>query len=214
VSDFVLIHPRDDGAARVASDWGKSLETALGAKGHKVSVEVTDVRVKKSDLSPADTTNISSALGEPVNLICYLGHGDTHNWLTGGAPTVSSKDFIAAKSKAIVSIACKTGRSLGPDANTAGVEAWLGFSSKVAVVNTNGRYPIGDAIVDGLSVLGSGKTMQEARDEVYAQLDQVVKDYDMGGKYQSHSTATLGYFSALAMRDHLVLHGTASFAPL
>ena len=56
--------------------------------------------------------------------------------------------------------------------------------------------------------------MQETCDEIYANLDQVVTQYDTGGKYSNDPTAPIGYFSALAMRDHLVLHGVAGMVPL
>jgi hypothetical protein len=82
------------------------------------------------------------------------------------------------------------------------------------VATAAGTYPLGDAIVDGLSLLATSKTMQEARDEIYANLDQVVKDYDTGGKYATDPKAGFGYFSALAMRDHLALHGNVAFRPL
>jgi hypothetical protein len=206
MSDFVLIHPRDDGKAQRASVWARALEASLVAGGHNVVSDVTD-------LTPADTANIRSALGAAATLICYFGHGETHSWLTAGAVTVNATDFPAAVGKAVVSIACKTGCNLGPDAITSGVETWLGFTSRVAIMATAaGTYPLGDAIVDGLSLLGTSKTMQEARDEIYANLDQVLKDYDTGGKYATDPV--IGYWSALAMRDHLVLHGNVAFKPL
>jgi hypothetical protein len=94
------------------------------------------------------------------------------------------------------------------------VTSWLGFTINVAVIAPQkGVDPIGDAMVAGLSVLGSGQTMQKARDELYAQLDQVATDYDTG-RFSTHVAATLGYYAALAMRDHLVVHGAGSFAPL
>jgi hypothetical protein len=166
------------------------------------------------DLSPADRAHILAALKSAGNLICYFGHGNEHSWLTASVSTAISSDFVPATGKAVVSIACRTGCKLGPDAITAGVEAWLGFTIKVAVIAPHlGLDPIGDAIVAGVSVLGSGKTMQDSRDALYSELDTVATGYDTG-KWSSHPGAALKYYAALAMRDHIVLHGTTTFVPL
>lgn len=204
---FALIRPRDNAGARQASDWGDSVADAFLTSGHSKSIDIDDT-------SPADKAHIIPALGSKVGLICYFGHGSEHSWLTGGVGTVTAGDFTSAASKAVASIACKTGCNLGPDAVTAGVEAWLGFTISVAVIVPHkGVDPIGDAIVAGLSVLGAGQTMRQSRDELYSQLDQVRQDYDTG-RFSSYPVAVLGYFAALAMRDHLVLHGTTGFSPL
>jgi hypothetical protein len=203
---FALIRPKDDAVAHQASDWGDSVESAFLGSGHTKSVNV-------DDLSPA---NIVAALGTLASLICYFGHGDECSWLTRGARTVFAADFTRAAAKGVVSIACKTGCHLGPDAITAGVEAWLGFTSNVAVTGIGphkGADPFGDAIVAGLSVLGASQTMQQSRDQLYSELDQLSIEYDTG-KFNSHPGAGLKYFAAIAMRDHLVLHGTATFIPL
>jgi hypothetical protein len=207
MGDFILIHPRDPGVGTTASNWARRFGANLTASGHFQTTEV-------DDSTPADSSHVAAALGGTGSLIGYFGHGDEDNWLTKGAPTVDSSHFVASAGKAVVSIACKTGCNLGPDSVTAGVQSWLGFTCQVAVVNTNSRYPSGDAIVAGLSVAGASKTMREVHDQVYSELDQVMQDYDFGGKFDGHSTAALGYFSALAMRDHLVLHGASNFAPL
>ncbi len=207
MSSFALIRPKDDKNALQASDWGDHVANAFAAGGHTKLVDV-------DDLSPADHRNIVSSLGSQVSLICYFGHGNEHVWLTGGASTVTSNDFAHAASKAVVSIACKTGCNLGPDAITSGVEAWIGFTTYVAVISPyKGVDPIGDAIVAGLTGLGYGQTMQQSRDELYSQLDTVANEYDTG-MFSTHPNANLKYYAAIAMRDHLVLHGTASFAPL
>jgi hypothetical protein len=207
MSSFALIRPGDDARAQQASDWADSVAGNFIAAGHAKSTDV-------DDLTPADRGNIVAALGSSGNLICYFGHGDEHSWLTAGIGTVRSSDFASATGKAVVSIACKTGRNLGPDAITAGVEAWLGFTINVAVIAPHkGFDPIGDAVVGGVSVLASGHTMQDSRDELYSELDNVATGYD-NGKWSGHPGAALKYYAALAMRDHIVLHGTAALIPL
>jgi hypothetical protein len=207
MSSFALIRPKDDARAQQASNWAGSVSAAFAKSGH---TKLADV----DDLSPANQANIIAALGSAVSLICYFGHGDEHSWLAGGAVMVQAADFSIAGAKAVVSAACKTGCNLGPDAVTSGVEAWLGFTLNVAVIAPHkGVDPIGDAIVAGLSVLGAGRTMQQSRDELYSELDKVVAGYDTGA-FSAHPGATLKYYAALAMRDHLVLHGTSGFTPL
>src|SRR5438552_1694023 len=66
--------------------------------------------------------------------------------------------------------------------------------------------PIGEAIVNGLSLLGGPGAMQQARDEIRNNMDQLVTAYDTG-KYSLHPAAGIGYFAAMAPRDHVVVHG-------
>ena len=206
-SSFSTIRPQDDANSQQCSDWADNLITSLTASGHTKAIDV-------DNLTPADTPNIVAALKSSSNLICYFGHGDESNWLTHNATTVDKSNVSAAAGKAVVSVACKTARGLGPDAITAGVEAWLGFTCKVPVITPHkGVDPVGDAIVDGLTVLGAAKTMQEARDEIRSKMDQLVTEYDTG-KYALHPAANIGYFAALALRDHVVVHGNTGFVPL
>jgi hypothetical protein len=205
---FIVIRPKDDAAARQSSDWCDTLCGNLVADGH---IELADV----DDTSPPDTANITTALRKGGDLICYFGHGDETAWLTVGVPTIDATNISAAKGKAVVSIACKTGKDLGPDAITAGVICWLGFTIKVSVMSRHKtRDPFGDAIVKGLSVLGVHKSMQEARDEICSNLDQLVTDFDTGGSLSSHPASVIGYYSAMSLRDHIVAHGNFAHRPL
>jgi hypothetical protein len=206
MASYALIRPEDDADARQASTWADSLGKKLSSISHNKTADVDAG-------SPPDQAQIVAALGAVCSLICYFGHGDKDSWLTGRT-RVKGGDFVPAKGKAVISIACKTGCNLAPDALTAGVRTFLAFSSKVAVIAIyNGADPIGDAIVDGLSVLSSGSTMQQSRDEIYSKLDGVVNDYDTG-QFRSHPAANFGYFAAMAMRDHIVVHGDTAFQPL
>lgn len=164
--------------------------------------------------TPADATEITKVLGGSADLICYFGHGDEDHWLTSGAPTIDAGNVSAAAGKAILSIACRAGRNLGPDAITAGVISWLGFTIAVPVIAPHKTHdPIGEAIVRALAGLGGKGTMQQARDDMAAEFDQLVDDYDTG-KFSTHPAAPLGYFAAMCLRDHVVLHGKTSCQPL
>jgi hypothetical protein len=55
--------------------------------------------------------------------------------------------------------------------------------------------------------------MQDARDDIEANFGALVNHYDTG-KYSGHPAAQFGYYAALALRDHVVLHGRASSKPL
>jgi hypothetical protein len=212
VGSFAIIRPRDDQQARQASDWADELIKQLTAGAHR---RIADI----DDRTPPDAANILGALAGSSDLVCYFGHGDENSWLTGQLPTLDTGSATAAKGspangRAIVSVACKTGCNLGPAAITAGVQAWLGFTTKIAAIKPHKTTdPIGSAIVDGLALLGNRGTMQQARDQLASNFDQLVTDYDTG-RYMMHPEAEIGYFAAMAMRDHVVVHGTVSFQPL
>jgi len=204
---FTLIRPADDADAQQASDWADALSASLTADGHTKGTDVDSG-------TPADTVNVENAYKAKANLICYFGHGDEDNWLTSSSPTLAGNALPACGAKAVVSVACKTGCKLGPAAVTAGVESWLGFTIKVAIIKPYRNVdPIGDAIVDGLEGLGKGDRMQDARDDIEANFGALVNHYDTG-KYSGHPAAQFGYYAALALRDHVVLHGRASSKPL
>jgi hypothetical protein len=206
MGDLVVVRPRDDDHARQASDWCDELVAALSIDGHNVVVDVDDT-------APADSQTIRAALVQAARLIVYFGHGDERSWLTLGAPTVDSTNVDAVAGKAVVSVACRTGKVLGPDAITAGAVAWLGFTIKVPVIAPHkNRDPIGDAICDGLGTLAGG-TMQHARDEIAAQCDMLVQSFD-AGSLSRHPASAMGYYAAMALRDHVVIHGNSQHEPL
>jgi hypothetical protein len=208
VASFVIIHPQDDASAQQASDWGNDFARQLVNGGHTSAGDV-------DQSTPATAAAIAAVLRGSADLVCYFGHGDEDSWLTNSSHTIDSSNVHAAVGKPVVSIACKTTRRLGPDAITAGVISWLGFSISVAVIAPHKHSdPIGEAIVGGLAYLGNGVTMQQARDEIAANLDQLVADFDNGGKHASHPAAALGYFAAMSMRDHLVVQGHTACVPL
>jgi hypothetical protein len=205
---IVMIRPRDDAASQQASDWADDLLTILNLNGHSVVVDVDDT-------TPPDTANIVAAVGKPADLVCYFGHGDETSWLTSGSSTLSASSATGISAGAVVSVACKTGCSFGPGAVTAGVRSWLGFTIKVPVIAPHKtKDPMGEAIVNGIAQLATQGTMQMARDEIVSLLDQVVTDYDFRGRYSSHPGASFGYFAAMALRDHVVVHGNHNLQPL
>jgi hypothetical protein len=168
-----------------------------------------------NDTTPANKAEIVKAIRTTVNVICYFGHGDEDSWLTNGASTLDAATVSSVKAKTIISIACRTACKLGPNAITAGVRSWLGFTIKVPIIAPHKNLdPIGDAIVNGLSVLGNKGTMQSARSDIVTLLDQVVRDYDDNGKHHSHPEHAIGYYSAMALRDHVVVHGRLNSQPL
>jgi len=207
MGDFIVIRPRDDGAARQASDWCDSLIKKFTKAGHYKHNDV-------DDHSPADKATISAALSGTGDLICYFGHGNETAWLTGGSATVDASNVGVASPKAVVSIACKTACLLGPDSVTSGIICWLGFTINVPVVSPHRTHdPFGDAIVNGLAGLGKGKSMQQVRDDIASNLDQLSVAFDTGA-LNSHPASTLCYFSAMCLRDHVVVHGNSAHKPL
>jgi hypothetical protein len=205
---FTVIRPKDDAEARQASRWCDDLIADLSGKGHIKIVDIDDYP------NYPDGASISSALKQQSDIVFYFGHGDENAWITSRKVTIDSRKIKAARGKAVVSIACKTGRNLGPNAVTAGVTCWLGFSIKVPVVGpNNGRDPFGEAIVKGLSCLGAHKSMQQAHDDLYDALDKLVDEFD-NGVFKHHKAANLGYFGAMSLRDQIVIQGKAKHRPL
>ena len=207
MGDVIVIRPRDDGDAKQASDWCDALVAKLESDGHTV---VEDV----ADHTPAEEAEIVAALGRQAALVLYFGHGDETSWLTYDQATVDGANVKAAAKKAVVSIACKTGHSLAPAAIGAGVSAWLGFTMKVPVVAPHKHAdPVGEAIAGGLEQLGTGGTLQQARDSIATNFHVLVDEFDTGG-LKDHPAADVGYYASLAMKDRVGVHGSANHRPL
>ena len=206
---FITICPQDDAGARQAATWCHELQAELEAKGHWFANWV-------DERTPADRAGIESALRERANLVVYVGHGASDAWLTHDQPTVDRSNVRAAAEKAVVCIACLTSRELAPEAITAGVTVWLGFAIKVPVIDPHKNVdPIGEAIVRGLTWLGSGASVGEAGEVLVATLGEIAEECDdMGGRFQGHPGRWATYYGALALQGHLVVHGDAGHRPL
>jgi hypothetical protein len=109
-------------------------------------------------------------------------------------------------------VACKTGVQFGPDAITAGVKSWMGLTVKLGYVAAPGLDPFGDAAVRALSILDPGVSMQDLLNKWIDEFDQLVTACDTGGLHAS-ALGQLAYFVAVAVRDHVVLHGTVAACP-
>ena len=98
---------------------------------------------------------------------------------------------------------------------TAGIICWLGFTIKCAVPSPHkNQDPFGDAVYAGLSRLAIGGTMQDAYDDLKAELDQLVNKFDLGGSLNNFPGADMLYFAAAAMRDNVSLAGNSTCQPL
>lgn len=208
MSAFVIVRPQDDSAARQASDWCDALVAKFIAFGHTL---VDDV----DEATPAEAPEIERAMRAEARLVCYFGHGDRDAWHTDDQPMIDRGNVKAAAGKAVLSIACLTSRELGPDAVTAGVVTWLGFTIKVPVlVPHKNADPFGEAIVAALAGLASGATMGDVRDALVAACEQLVVEFDQSGRFHGHPAQPVGYYGALALQSHVSLHGAAAHRPL
>jgi hypothetical protein len=208
MGSIIIIRPRDDAASQQASDWADDLVKKLIKNGHTIAADV-------NDQTPPNKGKIASAINKAADVIFYFGHGDEDSWLTNWKSTLDASNVSSANGKTVISVACKTACKIGPNAITAGVKSWLGFTINVAVISPHKNAdPIGDAIVKGLALLGSKATVQRARDEIALLLAQVKDDYDANGKYHKHPEARLGYYAAMALSDHVVVHGNVNLQPL
>lgn len=207
MADVVMIRPQDDLSARYASDWADQAISVLSVAGHAIVADI-DQR------SPADTAAILAAIGNGSPLVCYFGHGDDGSWLTNSIATVDATTVEAAAGKCVISVACLTARSLGPDAINSGVLAWLGFTILVPVFAPHrNHYPIGEAIAESLAVLGAGGTMEELRSEIVRQLYDLSDEFDHGS-LAHHPAKGIGYYGSLALADHVVVNGATTVMPL
>jgi hypothetical protein len=205
---FVVIRPEDDAAAEQASAWCSALVAELAARGHTLVEEV-------DELTPADTGSIEAALSAPATLVCYFGHGTPDSWQTNGETTIDKSNAGAAASKVVVSIACFTGRNLGPDAVNAGVTSWLGFTMKIPVIAPyKALDPVGEALVRGLEDLSTAGTIGDVRDSLITAFDELAVDYDDGGALAGHPAQPVGYYGALALKANVVVAGSKTAVPL
>lgn len=208
MSEYAVICPRDDVPAKQASSWCDDLRQILDHKGGHKIVACVD------DRSPADTASIANALASPASLVLYFGHGTDGEWLTLSAVTIDRSSIGAATGKAVISIACNTSRALGPDAITAGVRSWLGFTFPVPVLSAvNGRDVLGEAMAAGLSCVAFNASMQQVRDELMRELNQMVDELQYGA-LSRHPGAEVGMFLVECLRQHVALNGDASHVPL
>jgi|RhiMetdeSRZDD1v2_1073273.scaffolds.fasta_scaffold33395_5 hypothetical protein len=208
---FIAIHPDNvnDSAAGDLSRWCVEATKRARAQGHHLSSHVTRV-------TPCDRANVDGALAAAGEVIFFFGHGD-ENSLKGEnqAAVVDSKNAHQAKQKAVVAVACKSGRALGPDAIIAGVRSYLGFTIKLGWIPPYPGQPdvFMDAMLSSLDVLLGGGTLQDLRDRLYSELEAVADYYDTGAgsKYRN---ALNGYFVATAVKDNIAALGDVQFAPL
>jgi hypothetical protein len=68
------------------------------------------------------------------------------------------------------------------------------------------------AVVNALSILDPGVSMQDLLNKWISEFDQLVVACDTGGLHAS-SLGQLAYFVAVAVRDHVVLHGSVTVCP-
>ncbi|GAT03711.1 C25 family cysteine peptidase [Mycolicibacterium fortuitum] len=209
MGEYVGICPRDDGHSRIASDWYTRLSDRLKRSGHIEKYYLSDKR-------GADYSTIRIALAEVgPGLVLYFGHGTADAWTVQGKAVTHSSDAAVAKGKAVVSVACKTGRNLGPDAVNGGVVAWLGFTIPVPTIAPHGRLdPLGDAIVDGIAQLGNGGSMADARAALEAELRALSDEYRSGGRFSHHPNAVIGFWACGWLADNVSLAGATAWRPL
>jgi hypothetical protein len=209
VGAFVTICPQDGAEARQASTWCDELRAEFEAKGHWFANWV-------DERTPADRAGTENALRERADLVCYFGHGAPDAWLTHDQATVDQANVRAAAGKAVVCIACLTSRELAPEAITAGVTVWLGFTIKVPVIDPHKNVdPIGEAMVAGLKWLASGASVGEAGDVLVGTLGEIADECeDLGGRFHNHPGRWATYYGALALQGHLVVHGDPHHRPL
>jgi hypothetical protein len=208
VGAFAVVRPQDDATARQVSDWCDALVAELVARGHVLVDEVDEA-------TPAEAAEIERALRAGAELVLYFGHGSRDAWRTNGRPTIYSGNVGAAAGKAVVSIACLTGRELGPDAVAAGLVAWLGFTIAFPVLAPHKNAdPFGATIVSACAGLASGATMGGLRDAIVAACAQLAVDFDHGGRFFGHPGQPVGYYGALALQSHVSIAGDAAHRPL
>jgi Peptidase family C25 len=205
---FLVIRPGDDAAARQAAEWCSELADRLVAAGHELIGDV-------DELTPAHSPEILTALQTDAELVCYFGHGASDSWRTDDLATIDSANVGVAAGKVVISVACLTGRGLGPDAITAGVRSWLGFTIKIPVIAPHVSVdPIGEAFANGLAGLAGFATIGDVRDALIAAFAQLADDYDEGGRFAGHPAQAIGYYGALALQDHITVDGSRSQVPL
>jgi hypothetical protein len=208
MGSFTTICPRDDAEARRASDWCADLRARLEAGGHW-SAHIVD------DRTPADRPAVELGLQTPVDLVLYFGHGATDAWLTDGAKTLDPSNVGTVAPQALVSIACLTGRDLGPEAVRAGATAWLGFTIMVPVVDPHKNVdPIGEAIVQGLAEFGRGACFADVCLALQTAFDALSRRCQGAtGVYGGHPGRWLSYYGALALRQSTTVEGAGDHRP-
>jgi hypothetical protein len=124
-------------------------------------------------------SNVNAAM-RSTDATLYFGHGTA---TALGVPTlVDSANVSKAANKLLLAFACKAGITLGGDAISQQVTAFLGFADLVSVPSPPPGYsdPIGAAVNAALTLLVQGKTIKDVHDKLISELKQVETDYSVG----------------------------------
>ncbi len=198
-----------DPAAADLYNWCVELEQRLVARGHSTGSVVDGT-------SPCDMVNATVALGSTYDAIFFFGHGAADS-LTGtnGQPAVDQTNIANAKSRVVIAVACLAGRSLGPDAITAGIEVFLGWNVKLLwlkpAAGQLGRF--GSAVVDGLETFGHGTRVEQVKEQLRDELDAVAEYYRIGAG-SGGPNSRLAYYGAAAAAGQVALCGNEKAVPL
>jgi hypothetical protein len=184
--------------------------------------------------SPTPPTSLTADVAAS-NIIIFYGHGSwskllvrdasgtDHVWFESKAtaPTLGPAAF---KGKTLVALACETGDTFGPDAQTAGASGFLGFDEALVVIDT-ATVPsthFQDAIVSGADEILNGKSTTDAARRMKDLFKDTHDFFKTGGGrtdpnavfariYASWAAAASSRFSLLVL---FAIRRAAEFPPL
>jgi hypothetical protein len=209
MGSFTVIRPQDDFLTQQCARWAADFITHA-TPAHSLVMDLDGSKTW------ADQSAVLAAVAQPAGLLLYFGHGETDCWLTGGQRTIDIANVSTLAKKTVISIVCKTSCILAGAAITGNATAWLGFTIVFPILSPYSNIdPIGDALVRALRVLVSGQPVQQARDQVAAEFDQLADDFETGSlSGWPRTERLLGYYAAMNVRDHVVAHGSIGVVPL
>ncbi|HST33322.1 MAG TPA: hypothetical protein VLJ80_07350 [Solirubrobacteraceae bacterium] len=156
----LIVTPRDDPAARQCAKWADQLAARYGS----------EVVV----LTPRRRSEVDEALVSG-NHVLYFGHGVrdaliARKRLFKSEIRLADRDNLTgAQKRVVVAIACWSAEELArlvtDPSNSTSVRCYVGWLDEVSWPN-DWRDPIGEALVESLSLLFDGQTVGDLRDEL------------------------------------------------
>lgn len=201
----LVITPRDDGASKRCGSWADQLaakfKSALSRHNAQSRSEVT-------------------ALLKDHEHVLYFGHGEEDalvvpkRLLKKRQVLVDDANVTSNPERVVIAIACWSGEKLARVSTDAASEkritTYLGWRDEVSWP-VDWPDPIGDAVVEGLTPLLEGMTVNDSADALKAAFDRAHDRYRTEGTSRMPSDqAAFGKMCAVYWRERMAVEGDGS----
>jgi len=201
MSDLCLIRPANNAAAVELANWGSSLARDIASSSHSLRKDIYSVAATRAA--------VEKELG-PSRATLFFGHGRKSRLEGYSSDVIDSSNVGKAAGNILIAIACWSAAKLGPDAFSAGVEAYLGFDEQFVWLSGDPEHQFEPAALSGIrEMLNSGADIAVCATTTQTEFDSVFAFYKTGAG-SARPNAIVGWLAAAWDRDHLVVLGKGS----